>query len=79
MEDVISSIAMLCRWIEGKNKELGRFMVSPGGEKKAPTGFNFKQISEEDRAFWADLNMNFYSCGLGGVASERCARLYNEG
>ena len=47
-DDVVSSIAPLCRWIEEKNKELGRCMVSPGGEGVAPRGYNFKSIEKEE-------------------------------
>lgn len=67
-DDVISSVAPLCRWIEGKNKELGKFMVSPGGEDIAPKGYNFKRISDEERTYWESRGMSYYACGLGGIS-----------
>mgnify|MGYP002624062596 CR=1 FL=1 len=67
-DDVISSIAPLCRWIEEKNKELGKYFLSPGGEACTPEGFNFKQIPPEDEALWSSKGMSYYACGLGGIA-----------
>lgn len=67
-DDVISQIAPLCRWIEGKNKELGKYLISPGGEEDAPQGYDFKKIPKEDESLWSSKGMDYYACGLGGVA-----------
>ena len=52
-DDVVSCIAPLCRWIEEKNKEQNKCLVSPGGEVAAPKGFNFKSIAPEEEAYWS--------------------------
>ena len=67
-DDVVSTPAPLCRWIEGKNKELGRFMISPGSNENPPRGFNPKKISAEDKKYWEEKGMTYYACGLGGVS-----------
>ncbi|MBD5085286.1 MAG: hypothetical protein HDT33_09615, partial [Clostridiales bacterium] len=67
-DDVISCIAPLCRWIEEKNKEQNKCSVSPGGEITAPKGFNFKAIDPEEEAYWFTKQMDYFACGLGGVA-----------
>ena len=67
-DDVVSVPAPLCRWIEGKNKELGRFITSPDAVQKPPQGFNHKAISDEDRIYWEEKGMRYYACGLGGVS-----------
>lgn len=67
-DDVVSCIAPLCRWIEEKNKEQNKCLVSPGGEVAAPKGFNFKSIAPEEEAYWSGKKMDYFACGLGGVA-----------
>ena len=66
-DDVESSPAQLCRWIEGKNKELGLYLDTSGGAE-APKGFDHKRIHDEAKAYWEAKGMTYYACGLGGIS-----------